>query len=542
MVAEAPETISDELNIATEAEETAEESPARRRGRPEGAKNKGPDPTFFDRLKDLDWERNVVYIYRTEPLVDLTTGGGPKYATKYAEPFDEDKVMRDLGSGKYQARVSQTQPTTGKGKQTDVYTFEIFNTQFPPQIPVGAWLDDHRNARWKWAKELLAAQPPQANGNPPPAPDVAKQVTAVLQEIRQGQVSPTDQFNAMVKAHQSGVAQGAEMAKPGGSGGEVVELLKTLLPAILKPPPQDNSVVQVLTLQLTAEREQRKADREQAIADRAAADKRADAAETRHNELMKAMLEKKENSGTDVIEQFGKMFGMFNQIREGGLGASDESWGGMFKDGIRDAMPDLVRTLAPGVAGMLSGIGTGARPALPPPQHQNVSRETVSPGVPPVSRETVPPGQQPPTVDPQFAPAYTVIFMNQGALLNCVRSGKTGLDFGDFLAHPAGPGEIEIEKLKTAGVDNIIRFISIQLPQLWAELQPVELKFRGFLQDLMTWTPDEGEDDPEPEVGTKMNGERVIRGTGEPAPALVMPGTAKQNAKDKKKNAGGKVQ
>ena len=108
MVDEATETISDELNI----EETQQRGPPegrRRAGRPAGAKNKGPDPAFFDRLKDLDWEKNVVYIYRTEPLVDLTTGGDPKYVMKYAEPIDEDQLMRDLGSGKYQTRLTETQ-------------------------------------------------------------------------------------------------------------------------------------------------------------------------------------------------------------------------------------------------------------------------------------------------------------------------------------------------------------------------------------------------------------------------------------------------
>lgn len=499
-----------------------------RGGRPPGSKTRPPDAGFFDRLKDMDWEKTLLYLYRLQPLVDRTSGGDPKYILKYAEAIDEDRVMQDHGSGVYQIRVTKSKDGAAKTNEIERHTFEIFNIKFPPQIPVGVWLDDHRNERWKGFKEIMqtapaATQDSQRNGNG----DVGKQVKEVLQEIRQGQVSPTDQFNAMVKAHQSGVEQGMKQSPPPASGnGDVVEVLKSLLPLFNQP--KDDSVVKVLTLQLEAEREQRRADREQAKIDREAADKRAENAEKRHNDLMQVMIAKKENTGTDVIEQFGKMFGMFNQIREGGLGATDESWSGILKEGLREAAPDLMRTLAPGVGAMLGGIGQGAPRQVPPP---SVSRETLSPNLPPQQQPPQPAAPQaaPPPFDPQFTQAYTCIFMSQGTLLNYMRTGRSGLDFGDWIAD--GPGAMEIEKIKAAGPENILKFIASHIPPLWAELQPVQLKFQQFLGELMAWEPES--DDPEGET----NGESVSRET----PVEVLPGTANAPRKAAKKNAGGKA-
>jgi len=103
-----------------------------------------------------------------------------------------------------------------------------------------------------------------------------------------------------------------------------------------------------------------------------------------------------------------------------------------------------------------------------------------------------------------------------------VKSGKPGLEFGDWLAE--GNGVLEIEKLKSAGVDRIVAFIAQQIPPLWAELQPVEMKFRAFLSELMSWTPAEEDEPDEPGAET--------------APEPVFPGAAPKTApKTKKKGA-----
>lgn len=523
MLSEALEEVSEQLITSPEPEP----EPKNRGGRPVGAKTRPPDPGFFDRLKDLDWEKHLLYLYRLQPLVDRTSGGDPKYILKYSEAIDEDRVMQDHGSGVYQVRLTKSKDGAAKTNEVERHTFEIFNIKYPPQIPVGVWLDDHRNERWKGFKEIMQSPPPEQR-NGPPAQDVGKLVQTIGKELRDGQVDPTKQFEAQTAAYQTGLRQGIETGKSAAPASDESKLLETLLPLLLRPAPtQDNSVVQVLTLQLEAEREQRKADREQARSDREAADRRADAAEKRHDALMTGLLAKKEDTGLDVMEKFTKMFSAFQSLSAGGLGATDDSWTGIFKEGIREAAPDLMRTLAPAAAGILGGLGQGAPRQVPPP---SVSRETLSPNLPPTSTGVAPPAaQQPPPFDPQFRDAYTCIFMSQGAILNHMRAGKSGLDFGDWLAE--GPGELEIEKLKAAGPENLIKFIASQIPAFWGELQPVQLKFQGFLGELMAWSANE----EEPVGGN--NSESVSRET------LVenLPGTSNARAKAAKKTAGGKA-
>jgi hypothetical protein len=514
MATELLEEVSEELKTVEEPSE-----PERNRGgRPPGAKNKGPSPSFFDRLKDIDWQRHTAFIYRLQPLIDRTVGGEPKYIDKYGEPFDEDRVMHDHGSGVYQVRLTELQGKTGKSTQVDSYNFEIYNMKFPPQCPVGVWLDDHRNERWKWAKEPLTAEqagkPVDNRSNGVGGQDVGSLVKTIGKELRDGQVDPTKQFEAQTAAYQTGLKQGIETAKASTPAGGDSKLIETILTALLnRPEPKgDDSVVKVLTLQLEAEREQRKADREQAKADREAADKRADAAEKRHNDLMQVMLAKKENSGTDVIQQFTSMFNMFKGITEGGLGATDDSWTGILKEGVREALPHIAPSLAPMIGGMVTGAaqfaGGGPRPA-PGPQR-------VPPPAPHGSQVASSIAEPPPQQDPHMG-AYQCVFMNQAALLNAVKSGKPGIEFGDWLVEGHGP--LEIEKLKAAGVDRIVAFISQQVPAMWAELQPFEMKFRAFLSELMSWTPADEEEDQPADPPT------------DPAAEPVFPGKAKSKKK-----------
>ena len=492
MPTEALEQVSDELITSPAAAEKPAAEEKNRGGRPVGSKTKGPEAGFFDRLKDLDWEKHLLYLYRLQPLVDRTMGGDPKYILKYSEAIDEDKVMQDHGSGVYQIRLTKAKEGSAKTNEIERHVFEIFNIKFPPQIPVGVWLDDHRNERWKGFKEIMQAAPsaPTSSNGGGGSQDVGKLVQTIGKELRDGQVDPTKQFEAQTVAYQTGLKQGIETGKQvaAPANGES-KLLEVLLPLLLREPPkQDDSVVKVLTIQLEAEREQRKADREQAKADREAADKRADAAEKRHNDLMQVMLAKKENSGTDVIQQFTSMFNMFKGITEGGLGATDDSWTGVFKEVVREAAPNI----GPMLGGMISGAaqfaGGGPRPA-PGPQRLPAPASPAPPA--PTSAQPAPPPQQ----DPHIG-AYQCVFMNQAALLNAVKSGKPGIEFGDWLVEGHGP--LEIEKLKAAGVDRIVAFISQQVPALWAELQPFEMKFRAFLSELMSWTPAEDEEPEDP--------------------------------------------
>jgi len=523
----------------TEDQEEVSEPQSRRGGRPPGARNKPKESIpFFDLIRTVDYNNHQIHLFRVEPLTDRKRTGDYAYIQKFAEPFDEDTVLKDPtwgGSGVYRATLYYEPPGTKKQKEVvaEKY-FEVIDQAYPPRFPLSQWIDEPKNKKWAWAREVMEREQGKDSSNR--GGGSRNEIKEVLQEIREGQVSPKETFSSMMSAHQTGVKQGIEMAKqsaPAAAGDSgVVELLKTFIPLLkpTPPPPPDNSIVEMLKLQIQMQEKRAESDREQSKADREAAERRAEAAEKRHDALMTGLLAEKKNTGFDVIEQFTKMFGAFQQLNGAGLGATDESWSGIFKEGLREAAPDLMRTLAPGVGAMLGGLGQGA-PRIPPP---SVSRETLSTSVPPAQGQPASvaqpaAAQPPPPFDPQFTQAYTCIFMSQSTLLNYMRTGRSGLDFGDWLAD--GPGAMEIEKIKAAGPENIMKFIATQIPPLWAELQPVQVKFQQFLGELMAWEPQE--DDPE-----GNNSESVSRETLEVLPG----GTSNAKGKGGKKPAGGKPQ
>jgi hypothetical protein len=485
-----PEVISEELS-----EEKSTDKP--RRGRP--PKDDQPKPSFFDTLKTRDWERTLAYLYRTAPLIDRTLGGDKKYICKYSSPFDEDQVMREYGSGGYLVRLTESQPGKTETKQIDQHAFTIMNLSYPPQVPLGQWLEDNRNEQWKWAKELLEAKQrapqPAAAGqanNPADMVRAAKEMAQIFLRETPPAADPAQVIKTAVDAYTQGRTQGEQNSKGGDS-----ELLKTLLPLLMQPK-GDDSVVKLLTLQLENEREQRKMDREQAQRDREAAEKRAEAAEKRHSDLMQVVLAKKDDSGTDVIEKFGKMFEMVNAIKEGtGLGEVDDSWMGLVKGGLREALPHLGPQLAGMAGGLLNSLPLGPRPNLPP---QNVPRETVAP---------VPQPEPQPQQDPHL-PVYQFILSNFDAVMNKIPLTDGGYLFGDWIA--AGPGPLVIERFKAAGTEQIIAVFRT-VPQAWQQLGPVEARFRQFLNELMAWAPEEAEeDDPaEPDPNLPVGKVEVLK-------------------------------
>lgn len=479
------ETTSEPLSNDLSAEKEAERP---RRGRP--PKDDTPKPTFFDSLKSRDWERTLVYLYRTAPLIDRTLGGDKKFICKYSSPFDEDQVMKEFGSGGYTARVTEAVPGKNETKQVDSHSFTIMNVKFPPQIPAGQWLEDNRNEQWKWAKDALEVQQrqkseppaqPQPN-NPADMVRAAKEMAQIFLKDTPAPANPSEVINTAVRAYETGRNQGMENAK-GTDLSALLPIIRELMP---KQEPQRAATEDpIIKLML-----------ENARADREAADRRADAAEKRHSDLMTQLMAKKENTGIEVIGQFSQMFDMFTKIREGVGGAvADDSWSGILKDGIREAIPSLAPAVAPMLGGLLSSLPLGPRPQQPPP---NVPRGT---------NEPAPPAQPPVQADPNL-PTFNFIMMHFDVMLNKLKHPKTdspGLEFGDWIAE--GYDQLHVERIKLIGTERIIEVLKT-VPQAWVELGPVEANFRAFLNEFMTWTPeqpdqddDEGEPDPNVPVG-----------------------------------------
>jgi hypothetical protein len=474
------ETTSEDIS-----NEKSEESPqVTRRGK---AMGRPPKEILspFDQLKLRDWDRTLVYLYRTAPLIDRTQSGDRKFICKYSAAFDEDQIMQEHGSGGYLARVTETAPGKAESKQVDQFSFTILNMAYPPQVPLGQWIDDNRNEQWKWAKELLEekqrnktqqAQPqsqPQSN-NPADMVRAAKEMAQIFLKDAPPAANPSDVINTAVRAYETGRNQGAENAKGLDLAG-LIPLLKEIMPR----PAEPRSAAEDPMIKLMIENMR---------GDREAAEKRAAAAESRHNDLLAKLMEKKENTGVEVIGQFTQMFDMFTKIREGvGGGVADDSWTGLLKDGIREALPSLAPAVAPMLGGLLNALPLGPRPnpgMVPQPQPANVPRGTSEPQQAP---EPTPP-------DPNIE-VYQWLLTNFPTMMNKLQH-QSGLHFGDWIAD--GPGPLQVERIKTIGTEKIIEVMR-SIPQAWAQLGPVEPAYRAFLNELMTWKPEEAEGDDEPE-------------------------------------------
>lgn len=136
-----------------------------RKGKP--PKNKPPRaprepgsniPTFWQKCAAVskpDWgARANIYVYRLEPLIDRTRGGGTlTYIDKYAEMISEDRLLADWGSGKYKLILNFRKPAADHGDEVDSIYLELLNMKFPPKVPPGEWMDDPRNKKWAWAKQ-----------------------------------------------------------------------------------------------------------------------------------------------------------------------------------------------------------------------------------------------------------------------------------------------------------------------------------------------------------------------------------------------------
>ena len=139
------------------------------RGRPPGRKDPVPKQmSFFDRLAKIDKQdwgtRAQVRVYRLEPIIDRLRGSERKYIRVYQEPLTEEQLKVDNGSGRYRLYLNY-KAAAGPEQEIDSVEIDILDMKFPPQIPLGEWVDDPRNKRWGWAKAIIQQQAPQ-----PPQP------------------------------------------------------------------------------------------------------------------------------------------------------------------------------------------------------------------------------------------------------------------------------------------------------------------------------------------------------------------------------------
>jgi hypothetical protein len=136
---------------------------------PESSRISPPPPetkrslTFWQRVHAIpkaDWgTRAFIYVYCLEPICDLRQGGEKKYLVRIQAPVeDENFLMADYGSGKYRLTLVHRKPAGDKADTMDTIDVEIYNPKYPPKIPRSVWMADRRNERW--AALLPKEEPP----------------------------------------------------------------------------------------------------------------------------------------------------------------------------------------------------------------------------------------------------------------------------------------------------------------------------------------------------------------------------------------------
>ena len=106
-VEEAPppeETPKPEQEIENKGKDPASEQHA---GRPKAGETRSPSVRFFDKWNATEnFEENAEYwLFRIEPITHRDAQGKPRFIQLYAEPMDENKIMRLYGSGVYKVMV-----------------------------------------------------------------------------------------------------------------------------------------------------------------------------------------------------------------------------------------------------------------------------------------------------------------------------------------------------------------------------------------------------------------------------------------------------
>jgi hypothetical protein len=460
-----------------ETAEAAEPAAKRQAGRPLGAKTgaAASNRTLFQRMEEIpadDWgSRATVHLYRLEPFTDRLRSGNVIHIMRYSEPIDEARVMADHGSGKYRAILNFRKQSGPKSDEVGRFEFEILNTMFPPNVPLGEWVDDPRNKKWAWAKDMLEAR-------------AAAKLPPVQQQSRVGEALETIRAVKELMPEQQPQTQTNTSADTLAT----IKAVRELFPA---PAPQTenamlNTVVSLFTAQIAASQEEAR-------------------------ELRKEVREMRQNptGKSDGISSFKEFVGAAKELLPA----------------IKEVFPGAGEAVAGAVAGRsrmgpwqemfqptLTALAQGLAPVLPMVAQAMFTRQAApgmmqpNPGAP---ANALPPGQAP---QQQQRANPLIAFLNSitPAMLNNLKKYAAGdeesdgemfaINLTDMFGQLTPEGIDWHEAAKQAGVVNIVSLYR-QSPY-WPAIGPMEPKFIEFLTQFLAATPgaEEADEPGAPEV------------------------------------------
>jgi hypothetical protein len=468
---------------------------------PAPAPRKDPLPRireFFSGLQDIsaaDWgARYSVKVYRLAPIYDSTNvGSKKKYIMIYlaAPAPDEERIKRDCGSGRYRLYLNGKTSGTHKEAELAAVEIDILDPAFPPNLPVGDWLDEPKNRDWQWAKPLLEARQAKALQANTPAPAAASASLVEALEV-------IDQIQDKAAARERERTPPPDVRTQWDPAAQLQTIagVAQQMAAALKSTPE-NPMSGFLQDQMTAMR-----------AEIAAARARSDA-------LMDKLLERasapppQQNSGMSAIKDLVTgVKDLLPSLKELWPNADEaiadrvvRSKMGPWQEFFAPVLPKLVDALGPILPGIMMSMGnSGNRPAGPPAQF--------APGLPAPARPN--PNMVPPQPQQQaHAPNLDEM------LLNALTNDRDGGEFADSLIMLFGQqGQLMYRQAASLGEQGLLTLI--QQRPIWNQLGPLQSKVTQFVHEFIEYGQEPAEEPPE---GTEPPAadDKVVDLTGEPA-------------------------
>lgn len=437
--------------------------------------------TFWQKVHSIpkaDWgSRAFIYVYCLEPICDLRQGGEKKYLVRLQAPQeDENFLMADYGSGKYRLTLVNRKPAADKQDAVDTLDVEIYNPKFPPKIPQEVWMNDRRNDRWK---ALLPKEVPALPPTPLGAVSEAFQTFTDIRKSMRDEMAPPPPPAA------------PPPAPPVNTMSDTLNLVNTIM--TMKA---DNPMSEIYRQEMQSLREEMKSEREE------------------NRRLQREMREaaEKRAAAPATGETFETIIDKFEKIApklQGLLGLGGEKVTDIVHGRRREWWQELAISAAPQIAPGLNAIMGAAA------NYFTMPRGSLGQPPPPSGQAALPPPHAPAgPPDPneqlrQSVGAYLQInlptvrkyfegFVKGLPSENDPESKMDGEDFAIWV----NQGNPQILKdARSLGSANLVDMFQ-RAPTIWVNIAPFEKQFRQFLDQVLSFAPDEVE---EPEEGQPVD-------------------------------------
>ena len=417
------------------------------------------EPEFFEQIQKFtadEWQSGLkVYVYRTWPVIDRRDDS--HFLAKIREPFDEDYLLRNFGSGKYYLRLNN-----GSGETVNSKTVSIHNPSYPPKVsPDEVVQADPRNETYFKVWPLAPAVETAAAADTAALHELSKLATKALEQRESTAVSNGEQAalnSVLVKWALEQITKERDSNDPSRVAGLVKEL-KSLFP---QQQPVDGlaMVDRVLTI------------------------------------VQKLNPTPTTPEPPDPIDYVEKVLTVADRLRplQSGPSMSEGDGGNLASIAaiVHEAADLLKNPLT-----IAAQVWAASRNQNSAPSASTVPQAQPSPAQP---TGAPPPPAEPSTTPPPGAPPQSLMILANAitpVMLKWIHEDAPGAELGSSFAGwlADGWGIQELQSLQAVGSQGIIDLY--RRSPVWAVLAPMEEKFRQFVKAFVAWQPSADDDGQE---------------------------------------------